>query len=147
MKGYLLDTNVVSALAPLRAIPSGEIRDWLETHSDQLFLSVISIVEIEAGVRKLRRTGRGKRADALAAWLDDVLEHYGERVLPFDVAAGRAAGAITDRVRASGQYPGFSDIAIAATAEQRDLVLLTANARHFEPTGVHHINPFVTLPD
>lgn len=147
MKGYLLDTNVVSALAPLRAMPSVAIRDWLESHSDHLFLSVISIVEIEAGVSKLRRAGREKRADALAEWLDDVLQNYGERVLPFDVAAGLAAGAITDRVRASGQYPGFSDIAIAATAEQRDLVLLTANARHFEPTGVRHMNPFDTLPD
>jgi toxin FitB len=147
VNGYLIDTNVVSALAPARAKPSVEIREWLERRSDQLFLSVISIVEIESGIRKLRRDGHKTRADELTAWLDAVLKNYGERVLPLDLATGRRAGAITDRVRATGQYPGFADIAIAATAEYNNLLLLTANTRHFEPTGVRHVNPFEALPD
>ena len=147
MNGYLLDTNVVSAFAPARRPPSTEVRDWLEEHSDRLFLSVISIVEIEAGVRKIRRAGQRRRADDLAAWLNDIVENYGDRVLPFDLAGSRLAGMITDRVRAKGQNPGFSDIAIAATAVQRDLLLLTANVRHFGPTGVNHVNPFEMLPD
>jgi predicted nucleic acid-binding protein len=146
VNGYLLDTNVVSAFAPARPEPSTEFRQWLEAHSDELFLSVVSIVEIEAGVRKIRRKGNRKRAEQLAAWLDDVLENYGDHVLPLDVAAGRLAGAITDRVRAAGKSPGFSDIAIAAIAAQRDLVVLTANARHFGATGVPHVNPFEKLP-
>ena len=146
MSGYLLDTNVLSAFAPGRPAPPTGLAEWLEARSDRLFLSVVSVVEIEAGVRKLQRTGIKGRADLLAAWIDRILESYSERVLPFDLAAGRVAGALFDRTRAIGESPGFADIAIAATAARHDLVLLTANARHFEATGIDHANPFQALP-
>ena len=53
MSSYLLDTDVLSALAPGRPPPAPAVAEWLEEHSDALFLSVISVVEIEAGVRCL----------------------------------------------------------------------------------------------
>lgn len=146
MTGYLLDTNVISAFAPERPAPPTEFSIWLEARSDRLFLSVISIVEIEAGIKKLHRIGRRARAETLAVWIDRLLENYSERILAFDLAAGRIAGAITDQTRASGANPGFADIAIAATARYHDLLLLTANERHFQSTGVRHANPFETLP-
>lgn len=146
MTGYLLDTNVISAFAPERPAPSTELSVWLEARSDRLFLSVISVVEIEAGIKKLHRTRSRARAEALAAWIDRLLENYSDRILAFDLAAGRIAGAITDRTRAIGVNPGFADIAIAATAQNRELLLLTANARHFQSTGVRYANPFETLP-
>jgi predicted nucleic acid-binding protein len=146
VSGYLLDTNVVSAFAPGRAAPPPGLADWLEARSDRLFLSVVSVVEIEAGVKKLQRTGSKARADLLAAWIERILETYSERVLPFDLAAGRIAGALSDRARAVGGNPGFADIAIAATAAHHDLILLTANARHFEATGIDYANPFQALP-
>ena len=146
MTAYLLDTNVISAFAPGRPAPSQELSAWLEEHSDRLFLSVISVVEIEAGIKKLHRNGSVARAEALAAWIDRLLENYSERILAFDLPAGRIAGAIIDQTRAIGANPGFADAAIAATARYHDLLLLTANARHFQSTGVNYANPFETLP-
>jgi toxin FitB len=144
--GYLLDTNVVSAFAPGRPAASPQLAQWLEAHSDLLFLSVISIVEVEAGIKKLQRTGGKGRADLLAAWIEQILAAYHERVLAFDLAAGRLAGALTDRARAAGSHPGFADIAIAATAQHHGLVLLTVNVRDFRAIGVPFANPFEALP-
>jgi hypothetical protein len=144
--GYLLDTNVVSAFAPGRTTASPQLAQWLEAHSDHLFLSVISIVEVEAGISKLQRSGAKTRADRLTTWIDQILGAYNERVLAFDLAAGRVAGVLSDRARAAGSNPGFADIAIAATAQRHELVLLTANVRDFRAIGIPSANPFETLP-
>ena len=77
-----------------------------------------------------------------------MVEHlYGERILPFDLKAAAIAGALSDRAAAKGRAPGFDDIAIAATAEARALVLLTRNIRHFEHLCDRAINPFEMLPE
>ncbi|WP_348627952.1 MULTISPECIES: PIN domain-containing protein [unclassified Mesorhizobium] len=68
----------------------------------------------------------------------------GKRVLPFDLRAAHAAGAILDRARA--HRSGFEDIAIAATAEVHGLTILTDNERHFAPLGSPMLNPLKTLP-
>ena len=146
MTSYLLDTNVVSAFAPGRPAAPSQLAQWLEAHSDLLFLSVISIVEVEAGISKLQRTGARARADLLTAWIEQILDAYNERVLAFDLAASRLAGGFSDRARATGSNPGFADIAIAATAQRDDLVLLTANVRDFRAFGIRYVNPFEALP-
>jgi hypothetical protein len=68
----------------------------------------------------------------------------GERILPFDLKAATIAGALSDRAAAKGRAPGFADIAIAATAETRALVLLTRNVRNFERLCDPVIDPFET---
>jgi predicted nucleic acid-binding protein len=78
--------------------------------------------------------------------LEVLLDLYASRVLPFDVAAARIAGALSDRARSSGRNPGFPDLAIAAIAAARDLTVLTANLRHFAPLGVPAHNPLDSLP-
>jgi predicted nucleic acid-binding protein len=144
--GYLLDTNVVSAFAPGRPAVPPQLAQWLEAYSDQLFLSVISIAEVDAGIRKLQRSGAGARANLLTAWIEEILSDYDERVLPFDLPASRVAGPFWDRARAAGSNPGFADIGIAATAQSHDLLLLTANVRDFQAIGVRYANPFEALP-
>jgi len=146
VSGYLLDTNVLSAFAPGRPSGSPQLAQWLEAQSSFLFLSVISIAEVEAGIRKLQRVGAKARADLLSAWIERILGAYGERVLAFDLAAGKLAGALADRALATGSHPDFADIAIAATAERHDLVLLTANVRDFRALGIRYANPFEALP-
>lgn len=141
---YLVDTNVVSASAPSKA-PDALVA-WMDPHSADLYMSAVSIAEIEAGIARLRRQGAGRRADDLAAWLDTLLHLYGERILPFDVPAARIAGALADLARSKGHAPGFADVAIAATAKRRGFTILTANARHFEPLGVPFHDPFAGLP-
>ena len=142
---YLADTDVVSSSAPSRRPPAASAQ-WLKTHSDELFLSTVTIAEIDSGIAKLTRTGREDRASELEAWLDMVLHLYGARVLPFDVPAARVAGKLLDKARGGGHFPGFADIAIAATAGSRGLTVLTRNLRHFRPLGVTALDPFESLP-
>ena len=82
----------------------------------------------------------------MAGWLEAVLHLYGNRVLPFDVAAARVAGTLSDGARSKGQSPGFPDLAIAATAVTHQLAVLTGNLRHFAPLGVAAYNPLDALP-
>lgn len=142
---YLVDTDVLSTGAPARRRPSGLSR-WFETHSEDLFVSTVTVAEIASGIAQLVRTDRRDRARDLEAWLGLVLHLYGERVLPFDATAARIAGQLLDGTRAGGQSPGFADIAIAATAASRDLTVLTRNVRHFGPLGVNAMDPLESLP-
>src|SRR5216684_2284904 len=138
---YLVDTNVISAAAPSRPV-SPALIEWMDAHSASLFLSVVTVAEIEDGIAK----ARSKSVD-LSAWLELVLHLYGDRVLAFDRATARIAGAISDRARGLGQTPGLADIIIAATAEHHGLTILSRNLRHFEPLGVAVIDPFTSMPD
>ena len=142
MTGWLIDTNVLSAFGPDKPAPGSEVTFWLRERADALFLSTITAAEIEAGIAKLRRTGGTRRAEGLRSWLDQILEQYAERLLPFDLPAAQIAGQFIDSAQAQGRYPGFADIAIAAIAKSRQLVLLTVNLRHFEPLGIETLNPF-----
>ena len=144
--GYLLDTSVLSILAPGRTPPEAPLVGWIHNHSDTLYLSAVTIAEVEQGVCKLRCTGGTERADALARWLFSLIENGGNRILSFDAKTGRIAGDLSDRAHAAGRHPGFADVAIAATAVAHDLHLLTRNAKHFAPLGIPFSDPVEALP-
>lgn len=112
-----------------------------------LFISSISVLEIERGIAKLRRTGGGLRADRLAPWVERVLENFGPNILPVDVEVAKQAGTMLDAAVAKGRDPGVADILIAATAQAHDLLLLTRNVRHFEPLGISVHDPLIGVPD
>jgi predicted nucleic acid-binding protein len=141
---YLVDTNVISAVSPSRAA-SAALVAWMDAQSSSLFLSVVTIAEVEDGIAKLRREKATRRSKDLAQWLDAVLHLYGDRILAFDIAAARLAGEISDRARGQGHAPGFADIIIAATARQHGLTILSRNVRHFGPLGVPVLDPFSEL--
>lgn len=143
---YLVDTNVLSIASLGRRQRTAFLAGWMDTHSEELFLSAVTVAEISDGIAKVRRTGAASRADNLRDWLETVLHLYGSRVLPVDLAAARLAGELMDRARAAGHSPGLADIAIAATAGSRNLTILTRNLRHFTPLGVLAIDPRDTLP-
>jgi toxin FitB len=142
---YLVDTNVISAAAPSRPASTALI-EWMDRHSASLFMSAVTVAEIEDGIAKLRREGARRKSADLTAWLDTVLHLYGDRVLAFDAATARIAGAMSDRARGLGQAPGFADIIVAATARHRGLTILSRNVKHFGPLGVAIVDPFVKLP-
>jgi predicted nucleic acid-binding protein len=143
---FLLDTNIVSATAPGARVAVGQVAlsTWLHRNSDRLFLSAVTIAEIEAGIARADRIAATTKASKLRQWLAAVEHLYGPRILPFDVGEARHAGLILDRARAHD--PGFEDVAIAATAAAHALTVLTANERHFAPLGVPYINPLMALP-
>jgi predicted nucleic acid-binding protein len=138
---YLLDTSVLSILAAGRTAPNASVADWLRERSDQIYISTVSVTEIAQGIHKLKRIGGAERAERLSAWLDRLVLDRPDRVLSFDIAMARKAGQISDRALARGRHPGFADVAIAATAATRGLVILTRNGRHFEPLEVEFVDP------
>lgn len=142
---YLVDANVISAGAPGHPVPAALV-DWMDAQSASLFISVVTVAEIEDGIAKVRREGATRKSADIAAWLETVVHLYGDRILPFDIKAARIAGTLTDRARGLGHAPGFADIIIAATARWHQLTILSRNLRHFEPLGVAVRDPFTALP-
>ncbi|OBS53867.1 MULTISPECIES: PIN domain-containing protein [Methylosinus] len=127
---YLLDTNIVSTDAPTkRRMGLGRFSHWALEHSESLYISTITIAEIEAAIARTARVGAATKAGQLRQWLAVVEHFYADRILSFGIDEAREAGAILDRARA--HKPGFEDIAIAATAAVRRFTVLTANERHF----------------
>jgi toxin FitB len=142
VRGWLLDADVLSAFAPGRHSLPPDAAAWFDDRTDELYLSAITAAEIEAGIAKLFRTGATQRAEALRMWFDRILAVYAGRVLSFDLAAARVAGALSDAAQAAGRHPGFADVAIAGIAKARELVVVTLNQRYFDPLGVEVVNPF-----
>lgn len=146
-RGYLLDTSVVSALAPGReAFVPVALAEWLQAHHRELFLPCIAVAEMAQGIGKLRRAGGAERAERLDRWLDGLLVTYADRILPLDAHAARLAGQLSDAALARGCHPGFADLAIAALAQHAGLLLLTCNLKHYEPLGIPCADPLVALP-
>jgi toxin FitB len=131
---YLIDTVTISEL---RARRDPVVSAWFQRQrTTDLFVSVVTIGEIERGISRLR-TNNPSCADSLAAWLDGVLAIYGERILPFDIQAARRWGALSAALGNDS-----ADLMIAATALERGLTVVTRNTSDFEPTGVAVLNPF-----
>ena len=139
---YLVDTNVISAGAPSKSVAAPGLVKWMDEHSANLYLSTVTVTEIEDGIAKTRREKARRKADDLTAWLETLLHLYGNRILAFDVPAARVAGALSDLARSKGMAPGFADIVIAATARSHGLTILTRNTRHFDPLGLPTVNPY-----
>ena len=118
----------------------------MDVHSASLYLSVVTVAEIEDGIAKLRCERATRKSSNLGSWLETLLHLYGDRILSFDVPTARMAGAMADRARGQGQAPGFADIIIAATAQRHGLTILSRNTKHFEPLRVAVLDPFVALP-
>lgn len=142
---YLVDTDVISAAAPQKR-SSPALLDWMDRNARRLYLSAITIAEIEDGISKARRLGATRKASLLSQWLEAMLHLYAERVLPFDVAAARIAGRFSDMARGKGHSPGFGDVAIAAIAEANGLTVLTRNLKHFGVFALPTHDPFRSLP-
>jgi predicted nucleic acid-binding protein len=143
---YLVDTDVISAGAPAKREGSHSLVLWMHQNSERLFVSTITMAEIADGIAKARREGVRRKAADLTGWLEALVHLYGNRILPFDIAAARIAGTLSDRARSKGRSPGFPGLAIAATAAAHGLMVLTSNLRHFAPLGVPAHNPLESLP-
>jgi toxin FitB len=143
---YLVDTNVLWACAPTKAMPQSDLIGWMERNSQRLYLSVITVAEVEDGIAKARREGASRKADRLAEWLETLLHLYSARILTIDIPIARMLGGLSDHVRAAGHAPGLADLAIAATAQVHGYTVLTRNLRHFRWLGVPVHDPFESLP-
>jgi len=136
---YLLDTNVVSELRKARAGKADEnVVAWAaEVPVASLFLSVITIQELEIGILLAERRDP-PQGSILRTWLEShVLPAFADRILPVDVPTARRSAVL----HVPDPRP-VRDALIAATAQVHGLTLVTRNVVDFEPTGVKILDPW-----
>jgi predicted nucleic acid-binding protein len=145
-RGYLLDTNVLSATAPDRRTVAdaakNAARGWIRVHGDQLWLPVVAIAEIAAGIGEREGAGATHHAAELSAWLRRLLSAYPTRILGYGVAEALCSQKLSLAARRRGIQVGFADMAVAGIAVTHDLIVATRNTRHFDPIAVPTMNPF-----
>lgn len=138
---FVLDTNVVSELRKVRlGKADANVAAWAErVDASRLFISAISIMELELGVLSVERKDSAQGAQ-LRLWLEQhVLPEFSARTLPIDIAVAlRCAKLHVPDKR------GERDALIAATALVHGMTVITRNVADFAPTGVALINPWLT---
>jgi predicted nucleic acid-binding protein len=136
---YLLDTNVVSELRKAKAGKAdANVKAWAgRVPFGSLFISTITLLELEMGVLQIERRDATQGA-ILRAWLDrQVLPAFHDRILPIDVVVARRCASLhVPDPRAE------RDALIAATALVHGMTVVTRNVGDFEPTGVPLLNPW-----
>ena len=138
--GYLLDTNVVSELRKGKNADAN-VQVWFARHvADELWLSALVVGELRRGV-ELRRRRDQAAGERLAEWLDSITSEFGDRILSvtMDVCERWAQLSVPDPLP-------IVDGLLAATALERNLVLVTRNVSDVERTGVALVNPFAAQP-
>ena len=132
----LLDTVVLSE--PRKAQPNPAVMAYLRAQTPSaVFVSAISLGEIESGIERLRSSNQQFAAD-LSQWLVTLEQQFASAVLPVDSTVAKIWGRLC--VHTGNRR---TDNLIAATALRHNLTVVTRNTKHFEPTGVRVFNPFV----
>ena len=133
---YLLDTNVVSELRKPK--PHGAVLAWFRGVEDaQLFLSAVTLGEIQAGI-EITRQQDAEKAQAIEHWLNQMAAAY--NVLPMDAAAFR----VWAKFMHHQSNTVYEDAMIAATARVNKLTVVTRNMADFKRFDVALLNPFQT---
>lgn len=133
---YILDTNVVSALRVPGHYPA--VATWADSVDvSEQFVTATTLAEIERGVIAKERTDP-TQGEHLRRWFDNkVLRIFVRRTLSFDLSAARILA--TFRVP---EHVPYDAALIVAVAQATDKIVVTRNARHFEPLGVRCLDPW-----
>lgn len=137
MKGYLLDTNVLSEVS--RDRPNRGVEQFIAAN-DELWLSVMVIEEIEMGVRLLPD---GQRRDRLVDWLTRILIAFKRNLLSINLREVELSGRYRARARQNGVRLDLADALIAATAVSHGLCLVTRNTKDFSFLEIPTLNPWM----
>ena len=139
---FVLDTNVVSELRKVRlGKADANVATWTESvDAADLFVSAITILELELGVLSIERKDAAQGA-MLRAWLEQhVLPEFSGRTLPVDTAVAQRCA----RLHVPDKR-GERDALIAATALVHGMTVVTRNVADFKLTGVAILNPWEAM--
>ena len=132
---YILDTNVISAVRRPDRAP--QVAAWLRGKAEQdLFLSVITLGEVERGIRQQEIRDPAFAKD-LRNWLDKTVLLFSDRLLAFEAEDARIWGRLSAEIGHDG-----ADLMIAASALRHGAIVVTGNVSDFAPTRVAVENPF-----
>jgi toxin FitB len=132
---YILDTNVISAVRRPDRAPL--VAAWLRGKAEQdLFLSVITLGEIERGIRQQEKRDPDFAND-LRMWLDRTVLLFSDRLLAFEAEDARIWGRLSAEIGHTG-----ADLMIAASALRHGAIVVTGNISDFAPTGAALETPF-----
>ena len=133
---YLLDTCVLSEFR--KKTPEPRVLECIgRQHEESLFLSVVTIGEIQKGISRLPLS---KRRRELTAWLDAIIFRYDDRTLVLDSEVMRTWGSLSAGLELKGRVLPAADSFIAATAAVHDLTVVTQNENDFAGAGVRILN-------
>jgi toxin FitB len=136
---YLLDTNVLSELRKIKAGKADKrVKRWANSvESNDLYLSAITVQEIDIGVLLLERKDP-IQAQVFRRWLEDqVLPSFGNRILPVDISVARKSA----RFHIPNPKP-MRDSLIAATAAAHSMIVVTRNVSDFDLPNLTVFNPW-----
>jgi hypothetical protein len=136
---FLLDTTVVSEW--MKPLPNPGVIRWLaEVDEDRVYLSVMTLAELRCGTERL---AQGARRSRLETWLREELPmRFEGRLLIVDATIADTWGCVMNRCSAAGKPISVMDAFFAATAEARDLTLITRNVSDFICSSVSLFNPW-----
>lgn len=133
---FLLDTVVLSELRKKDRNPG--LVNWIGDKQDtELFISVVTVGEIERGIC-LQCSKDAVFTQRLIDWQAQLLLLYTDRILPVTTPIAKRWGQLSAKFGRAD-----ADVLIAATALEHGLTVATRNERHFTPTSVRCVNPWV----
>ncbi len=135
---FLIDTNIISEVRKGDRCDPAVATWWNGVAEDDLWLSPLVLGEIRKGV-ELSRRHDSRKADAIEAWLGNLMSGFGDRILPVDAAVAEEWG----RMSAVRSVPVI-DALLAATAKANGLTLVTRNVADVQGLEVDLLNPFDT---
>jgi predicted nucleic acid-binding protein len=128
---WLLDTCALSEYA--KKSPALKVIAWLDEQDEaSLFISVITLGEIEKGILKLRASDL-RRSQKLTAWLGKVEQRFAGRILPLDAVTLHVWAQIASHSELAGQSLPVMDGLLMATAQCHGLTVITRNVQDFAP--------------
>jgi toxin FitB len=139
MKGWLLDTNIVSELRKPNCHPA--VKQWSDSQPPQSFyLSTVTLAEIRFGIERVNDIDFRQE---LTRWLDTTLRPwFSDRILAVDEDTILLWRQMVEKGRKQGYTYSQPDLFIAAIAALHDLCVVTRNVVDFKKSGIAVFNPF-----
>lgn len=140
MKGWLLDTNIISELRKPNCDPN--VKQWADSQLPQsLYLSTVTLAEIRFGIECVKDNDSFRQE--LTNWLDGTLRPwFTDRILSVDEDVILIWRQLVEAGRKQGYTFGQPDLFIAVIALVHNLCVVTRNVGDFEKAGVSMLNPF-----